>query len=192
VPSLALAAGDAHGGHGGQLHFVDVVAGAESVHFWGSFINWFLLVVLLSYFAAKPVREMLGARRREMEVAIREATAAKTAADARHAEYTARLAQLDQELARLRADIQRAAEDDQKSILAEAEHASARLKQDTETLVRQHAEALERQVRREVVDAAVTAAERVLRESIQSDDQRRLADSYREDVARERAVRGQA
>jgi F0F1-type ATP synthase membrane subunit b/b' len=166
VPSLALAAGDAHGGHGGQLHFVDVVAGAESVHFWGSFINWFLLVVLLGYFAAKPVREMLGARRREMEVAIREASAAKAAADARHAEYTARLAQLDQELARLRADIQRAAE--------------------------QHAEALERQVRREVVDAAVTTAERVLRESIQSDDQRRLADSYREQVARERAVRGQA
>jgi F-type H+-transporting ATPase subunit b len=190
-PALAWAEG-AHGGHGGQLRFVDVVAGKDSVHFWGSFINWFLLVVLLGYFGAKPVRAFLGARRAAMEDAIREATLAKAQAQARYEEYSARLAQLDHELARLRADIERAAEEDRRRILEETEQASARMKRDTETLVRQHAEALERQVRGEVVDAAVAAAERVVRESIQADDQRRLADAYRDEVGRTRNARGQA
>ncbi|TPW00674.1 MAG: F-type H+-transporting ATPase subunit b [Alphaproteobacteria bacterium] len=181
IPALALAEGEHGGEHGGRLHLIDILAGEDSVHFWGAVLNWLLLVVILVVFARKPVRAFLGARRSVMEDAIREASAAKAQAQARYDEYTARLAQLDQELARLRADI-----------LQEAQHASARLKSDTETLVRQHAEALERQVRGEVVTAAVAAAERVLRESIQPTDQQRLADAYREDVARGRSTRGQA
>lgn len=192
IPALALAEGEHGGEHGGRLHLIDILAGEDSVHFWGAVLNWLLLVVILVVFARKPVRAFLGARRSVMEDAIREASAAKAQAQARYDEYTARLAQLDQELARLRADIERAAEEDRKHILQEAQHASARLKSDTETLVRQHAEALERQVRGEVVTAAVAAAERVLRESIQPTDQQRLADAYREDVARGRSTRGQA
>lgn len=192
IPALALAEGEHGGGHGGPLHLIDIVAGEDSVHFWGAVLNWLMLVVILVVFARKPVGAFLGTRRSEMEDAIREAAAAKAQAQARYEEYTARLAQLDQELARLRADIERAAEEDRKQILAEAQHAATRLKSDTETLVRQHADALERQVRGEVVTAAVAAAERVLRESIQPADQQRLADAYREDVGRGRSTRGQA
>lgn len=193
LPALALAEGGGHGGgHGQPLHLVDIVTGEDSVQFWGAVINWLLLVLILVVFAAKPLRAFLAARRSTMEDAIREAAAAKAQAQARYEEYSARLAQLDHELARLRSDIERAAEDDRQHILQEAEHAATRLKRDTETLVRQHAEALERQVRGEVVTAAVVAAERVLRESIQPDDQRRLADAYREHVARGRTARGQA
>lgn len=193
LPTLALAEGGGHGGgHGQPLRLVDIVTGEDSVQFWGAVFNWLLLVLILVVFAAKPLRAFLGARRGAMEDAIREAAAAKAQAQARYEEYSARLAQLDQELARLRSDIERAAEEDRQHILQEAEQAATRLKRDTETLVRQHAEALERQVRGEVVTAAVAAAERVLRESIQPDDQRRLADAYREEVARGRAARGQA
>jgi F-type H+-transporting ATPase subunit b len=193
APALARAAGAEHaGGHGRALRFVDVVAGAESVHFWGAVLNFMLLVVILYAFAAKPVREFLTGRRRDMEEAMRSAAEAKAKAQARYEEYTTRLAQLDQELAKLRADIERAAEEDRRHILAEAEHATARLKRDTETLVRQHAEALERQVRREVVEVAVATAERVLRESIQQNDQQRLAEAYRDEVQRARTPRGQA
>ena len=179
-------------GEHGPLRFLDVVAGPESIHFWGAALNFALLVLILRRFAAKPVREFLTGRRQEMEQAMREAAEAKARAQAKFEEYTTRLSHLDQELARLRADIERAAEDDRRRILAEAEAAAARLKRDTETLVRQHAEALERQVRREVVEAAISAAERVLRDTIQSDDQRRLADGYRQDITRPRSERGRA
>jgi F-type H+-transporting ATPase subunit b len=193
APALAFAAGGEHAGaHGHALRFVDVVAGKESVQFWGAVLNCLLLVVILYAFAAKPLREFLAGRRREMEQAMREAAEAKAQAQARYEEYTARLAQLDRELAKLRTDIERAAEEDRQRILADAEHAAARMQRDTETLVRQHAEALERNIRREVVEAAMTAAERVLRESIGLEDQRRLAEAYREDVARPRPARGQA
>ena len=108
---------------------------------------------------------------------------AKTRADARYKEYTERLAGLDTELAKLRADIERSAEEDKKRILADAGEAADRLRADAETLVRQHAEQLERNVRAEVVEAAIQTAEKVLRDTIKGDDQQRLADGYREKVA---------
>jgi F-type H+-transporting ATPase subunit b len=188
-----LASGDAHeGAHGHSLHLFDILIGKDSVQFWGAVLNCIFLVVILTAFAAKPLREFLAARRCEMEEAIREAAEARARAQSKYDEYTMRLSQLDQELAGLRADIERAAEEDRQRILADAEEAAARLRRDTEIIVQQHAEALERQVRREVVSAAITTAERVLRETIHADDQGRLADDYRQGVARTRAERGQA
>jgi len=182
--------GDAHGGdvheahaeeHGAHGHG-EVSAGAifSSIEFWGAVVNFGLLVFLLRRYASKPLAGFLQSRRAQMEVAIREAAEAKAAAESKLAEYEARLKTLDDELKTMRSDIEKAAREDKERILAEAEDASARLREETAALVRQSAAALEREVRREVVVAAVEVAERVLRETTSGDDQRRLADRYRE------------
>lgn len=178
VPALAAAESAGHG-HG-ALHLREILTGEHSITLWGAVVNFALLVLILYKAGSKPLQAFLTTRRGAMEQAMREAGEAKARAEARYQEYTQRLAGLDRELMKLKSDIERAAEEDKQRILADAEEASARLRRDTETLVRQHAEALERQVRAEVVAAAVTTAERVLRESIGPDDQRRLADAYRE------------
>lgn len=182
VPAFASAESAGHG-HG-ALHLREILTGEHSITLWGAVVNFALLCTILYLAASKPLRGFLATRRGAMELAMREAAEAKARAEARYQEYTARLAGLDQELAKLRADIERAAEEDNARILADAEQATERLRRDTETLVRQHAEALERHVRAEVVEAAITAAERVLRDAIGTEDQRRLADGYRERIAR--------
>lgn len=180
VPSAALA--ESGHGHGGvTLH--EVLAGDHSITFWGAVVNFSLLCAILYFAARKPLQAFLATRRSAMEEAIRDAAAAKAKAEARYQEYTDRLAGLDQELAKLRADIARGAEDDKKRILAEAEETAARLRRDTETLIRQHAEGLERRIRAEVVEAAMSSAERLLRERVGSDDQRRLADTYHAEIS---------
>lgn len=181
-PALALASGEAHGehgGHGGAVHFGDVVANPE---FWAACINFSLLVFLLVKFGGKPVGEFLSSRRAEMKDAIDEATEMKAKAQAKFDEYEQRLKTLDQELEKLRGDFARAAEEDKQRILADAEEAARRVKQETESLVDQHAQALSASLRQEVVEAAVEAAEKALREGITTADQQRLADEYRREI----------
>ena len=171
-----------HGGehHGGPLHLDHVTHNPE---FWTAVVNFTLLVILLVRFGRAPIRDFLGNRRKEMEKAINEAAEAKTAAEAKLKEYQDRLGQLDQELAKLRADLIAAGEEDRRRIAAEGEETARRMKMETDALIDQHAKALTAQVRRDVVDAAVAAAERMLREQVTAEDQQRLAEGFRRELA---------
>lgn len=176
------AAEEAHGNghHGGPIHLRDILTNPE---FGAAAINFVLLVILLVRFGKRPIGNFLGDRRRVMERSINEAAEAKAKAEAVHEEYTARLAQLDTELEQLRADIARSAEEDKKQIIADAEETARRLRGETEALIDQHRKALTADVRREVVDAAVAAAEQALRGAVTPGDQQRLADVYAQRVA---------
>lgn len=167
-------------GHGGPVHFSDIVNNTE---FWGACINFVLLLVVLRKLGKKPLSEFLVQRRREMEQNMAEAAAMKAKAEARYTEYTQRLAQLDQELAKLESDIARGAEEDKRRIIADAEEAATRLKSETESLIDQYAKALGAEIRQELVASAVAAAEKVLREAVNADDQQKLAERYRLEVA---------
>lgn len=167
-----------HGGahHGGPLHLDHII---HNPQFWTAVLNFTLLMIVLLKFGRAPIRDFLGKRRGDMERAINEAAQAKAAAEAKLAEYTARLGQLDSEMAKLKADLTASAEEDKKRIVAEAEEAARRGKIETEALIDQHAKALSAQVRRELVDGAIAAAEKLLREKITAADQQQLADAFR-------------
>jgi len=185
----AAAEGEAHEGeHGGPVTLEGILHNPE---FWTAALNFSLLVVLLRRFGKAPLADFLSGRRKQMEQAINEAAAAKAAAEGRLKEYNDRLAQLDQELAKLRADLVAAGEEDKKRIVADAEENARRTKRETEALVDQHAKQLVSQVRSDLIDAAVAAAEQLVRAQIGPADQQRLADSYRQQIAAApRATRG--
>jgi F-type H+-transporting ATPase subunit b len=151
--------------------------------FWAAVINFTLLLLVLRKLGSKPVAAFLQDRRRVMERSISEAAEMRAKAEALHKEYTQRLAELDRDLQKLRDDIARAAEDDKKQIVADAEETARRLRSETEGLIEQHAKALSASVRREVVEAATSAAEQILRGSLTDSDQQRLADSFKQDLA---------
>jgi F-type H+-transporting ATPase subunit b len=114
-----------------------------------------------------------------MERSMNEAAEMKQKAEARFKEYSDRLAQLDTELGKLKSDIAAAAEADKKQIVAEAEENARRLKRETESLIEQYSKQLSANVRREVVEAALVAAEQRLRAAITDTDQERLADGFK-------------
>jgi F0F1-type ATP synthase membrane subunit b/b' len=178
APAIALAEGDA-GHHGGPVTIEGIL---HDTHFWGAVINFTLLLIVLRKLGGKGISEFLKSRRAQMEASINEAAEIRAKAEAKHQEYTARLATLDAELAKLKSDLEAAAVTDSKRITAEAEEAAKRAKAETESLIEQHAAALAAEVRREVVEAAVLAAQQVIAGSVNAGDQQKLADGFRQRI----------
>lgn len=193
-PALALAdseeaaeqaADDAHGGgHGHAITFREIVAGHHALEFWGAVFNFTLLVWLVIRMAKAPTRTFLETRRSTIERGIKEAAEAKAKAEAIQHEYSERMKTLDQELNKLRSDIAANAAEERARIVADAEASAARVKAETEELVARHAEQLEADIRREVVAAAIKAAEAAVRQAATPDDQRRMADTFAQELAR--------
>jgi F-type H+-transporting ATPase subunit b len=196
TPATALASGGEHGGHGvsvRQILFADIgedasdeakaAAKHDTLSFWGAVVNFSLLVFLLVRMSKKPMQGFLAERRKSVEQGIVEAAEMKTKAEAIWKEYTERMQTLDAELAKLRTDMAAAAAQDKARIVAEAEESSKRLRAETAALIARQAEQLESQIRREVVEAAVAAAERAVREATTADDQRRLSDAFAKELA---------
>ena len=171
-------AADAEGEHHGKLTLREVVAGHEALQFWGAVVNFALLVYLIRRMAKKPLQNFLGERRESIESGILEAAEVKRKAEQAFNEYTERMKTLDRELAKLRQDIAQAAERDRERIVAEAQESVARLKLETDSLVARQSEQLERQIRRELVEAAAAAAEKAVREASTPEDQQRLAEAF--------------
>lgn len=165
-------------GHHGHLTFREIVAGHEALQFWGSVVNFALLVYLIRRSAKQPLHNFLSARREGIDRGIREAAEVKRNAEQAFQTYNERMKTLDDELAKLRKEVSAAAERDRARISEEANATVARLKAETESLVQRQTEQLEAQIRREVVAAAAEAAERAVREMSTPEDQQRLADAF--------------
>lgn len=174
---------EAHGdGHGhGALSLTGVL---NSTDFWAQIVNFFGLVTILVVFGRKPVQTFLETRRSTVEQGIQEGTRLKAAAEAKHREYTDRIAQIDEELGKLRADILQAASAEKERIVKDAEERAKRMRAETDDLISQQMQQLQATLSREVVGAAVAAAEKTLLAAIKGEDQTRLAQDYVTQVAK--------
>jgi len=182
-----------HSSHGGHhrmtLHDVFYTHGPDGEEkpnweFWGSVVNFLLLVYLIRRMAKAPLSRFLSGRREGIEKGILEAADVKRAAEEAFNTYTERMKSLDSELAKLRKEVTEASERDRARIVAEANDTVARLKAETETLIQRQTEQLEVQIRREVVTAAAAAAEKAVRELTTLEDQQRLADAFTRELTK--------
>lgn len=167
------------GGHHGHFNFADhLFGGAETPPFLANIVNFLALCAILYFIARKPLSSYLTERRREIEEGLLESKRIKEQAETKHRDYKERLARLDTELANLKKEIVAAGEKERDRIVADAEKTAARMRRETEFLVEQELKQLRIDLRHEIVEEAVRTAERVLRERVTADDQRRLADEY--------------
>lgn len=172
--------GAAHGGgHHGHFNFAHgLFGGEETPPFLANIINFLALCVILWFIARKPLGSFLTERKREIEEGLLESKRIKEQAETKHREYKERLSRLDTELAQLKKEIVAAGEKERDRIVADAEKTAGRMRRETEFLVEQEMKQLRIDLRREIVEESVRTAERVLRERVTADDQRRLADEY--------------
>lgn len=173
-----------HHGHEGPLTLRTILFGEESMQFWGSVVNFLLLVYVVRRLGKKPLHDFLGSRREAIGRGISEAADVKRAAEEAFNTYNERMKTLDAELAKLRKDVADAAERDRARIVAEANDTVARLKSDTDALVQRQTEQLEASIRREVVAAAAEAAEKAVRELTTPEDQQRFADAFMRELGK--------
>lgn len=170
-----------HGVHG-EVTLGEAVSTTE---FLGSVVNFLLLVAILVIFARRPLGNFLASRRKQIEEGLAEARRLKEAAEKKYREYNERLQRLDRELEKIRKEMVAAGEAERDRIVAEAEAKAARMRRDAEFLIEQQMKQLRVDLTREAVEAAVAAAEQVLRQATSASDQQRLAQQYLERLAAE-------
>jgi len=174
-----------HGGHGGPLHFTDIISGPDSLEFWGAVVNFLLLVALLVKLGRAPLSAFLTNRSKAVEDGMQEAAALKAEAQRVFDEYSERLKTMDDDIAKLKQEIRDAAEADKQRIIDDAQRTADRMRADAENLINQQARELSAQIRAEVVDAAMETAEKVIRKVLSSDEQQALATRYQAELAEE-------
>lgn len=166
-------------GHHGALHLRDVFQGEHSLEFWGAVVNFVLLLLVLRKLGKAPLRNFLESRQQTVEQGMKEAAEIKAKAQQVYDDYNARLKSMDADIEQLKQDIRVAAEADKKRILEDAKQHAERLQAETETLIDRQSQELAQTIREEVVDAAVRAAEQLIRSALDPEQQRTLAEQFR-------------
>ena len=168
LPALALAEEGAHGDHG-HWNTTSLIA---------SFVNFFILLFILTYLGKDKVGEFLKGRKEDIASSIESAQRIKAEAEAKHKEYSERLAQLDAELENLKNEMIKSGEAERDRIVADAEAKASRMRKEAEFLIEQQAKQLRQDLMEEAVKAAVEQAEEMLGKATTPHDQTRLAQDY--------------
>ncbi len=137
---------------------------------------------LLAYFVTKPIRNGLAGRREGVEKALREAEAAKDAAEAKFAEYDQKLSRAEAEIAGLQAELKREGEAERERILASAREMAAKVRQEAEKSAAGEVAKARAALREESARMAIAIAEELLKKNFTAADQDRLVSEYMQKV----------
>lgn len=170
--------GEAHeGGHeGAEAHGVEL----DPSRLAGQVINFVLWAGILWYLLKDRIPAFLASRRSGIVTELDEAKRMKDEAERKFAEYEERIENLDGELERMRAEMKKGGLAERDRIVAEASEKSAKLHAEAKFLVEQQMKQLREDLTREAIEAAIGAAEKILKERTQAADQERLANEYLE------------
>jgi F-type H+-transporting ATPase subunit b len=155
----------------------------EDAPFLAALLNFAVFAWVIVKFGKKPMQETLVKRKQDILRDIETAQKMRDAAEARLGQYEDKLEHIDQEIERIRKDFREQGERDKKRIQAEAEEKRDRMLKDAQFLIEQEAKQIRTTLLRETVDAAVLAAEQVLRSKITEQDHDRLAEAFLKQIA---------
>ncbi len=151
--------------------------------FIGQLISFLILLGLLVFFGYKPIRKMLDERAKRLKESMEQAEATK-------AEYTRAQEEVRKQISQAREEGQ--------ALIAQATQMGERVKEEAREKARQEAQALvdktrvelERErdkaiddLRREFVDISISAAEKVIKETLDKKRHRRLIEEALEESA---------
>jgi F-type H+-transporting ATPase subunit b len=174
VGGLALAAlllaapASAAGGEGGE-------GGAGLL--WPT-VNLLILLVVLVYFARKPVSQYFADRRSGISGELDEAAQLKKEAEARFAKWQRRLADLERELAEIRTTARERADTEREHILADARASAERIRRDASLAIEHEVRRARERLRGEASELAVELAAGMLKQQVGPSDRERLLDEF--------------
>ena len=165
-----------------DINWVDF--GRETPPYLAMVINFAILIAGYVYLGKKPIAQALKDRRNSIAKEIEEATRMRKEAEKRAKVYQAKLEHLEAEMKTTRETLMRAGEAERERLVVEAEAKAERMRKDAEFLVEQELKQLRVDLQRDTVEAAISAAEELLKKRVTPADQERLAEDYLADLAR--------
>ena len=140
--------------------------------------NLFLQVFLIKKFLFKPINDMLAKRAELADARIKEAEAAKAAADGVKAEYEENLASAKEQAAGIISAAQKEAQLQAEATLKEAQETAAGMKARAEAEIAQERKKAVNALKDEVGGLAMDIAGKVVEKEISAEDHRRLIDDF--------------
>ncbi len=144
--------------------------------------NFAIVVGILVYFLAKPLKKGLSGRRDEIEKALAEAEQVKLDAEVKFAEYDQKLATANAEIAELSAAIKREGELEKEKIISSARVMATKIEQEAEKAAALEIAKARKELQTEAVRLAVELAEDLLKKNFTSEDDTRLIGEYMQKV----------
>jgi F-type H+-transporting ATPase subunit b len=146
------------------------------------FLNLFLLVAVLVYFARKPVLDFFDGRRRQVQEDLRSAAELRSEAEARYAKWQRKLIDLTEELERIRTTSRERAEAERANLIADATATAERIRSDATAAIDQELRRSRDLLRDEAADLAIELAEKLLRDRVTAEDRERLVSEFIERI----------
>ena len=174
---VGLAAAGFAAEEGEGAHLVDT---AKQMKDFGWRVLDFSLLFALVVWALKKanVKGSLADRQAGIDKALKEAEAAKTAAEQKFAEYSAKLAAANKEIDEIYAAIRTEGEAEKARIIAEAKVTAEKIGEQARQTASQEVLKARLELRKEAARLAVELAEQNIKENIRKDDQDRLVGEY--------------
>jgi F-type H+-transporting ATPase subunit b len=144
--------------------------------------NFAIVVGLLAYFLAKPIKKGMAGRREDIEKALTEAKQMKEAAEAKFAEYDRKLTQATDEITEITESIRREGEAEKQNIINNAKEMALKVEQEAEKTAELEVAKARAELQREAVQLAVGLAEGLLKNNFTKEDDARLIEEYLQKV----------
>lgn len=141
-------------------------------------INFGIFLIILAKTLLPAGQKMSAERHDQIKNALDEAAKLREQAAKKLAEYETRIKDVDSEVKKIVDDIRAAAEEDKKRILESAERQAKQMKHDAELRIAAEIEMARAKLSREVAVAASAATEKLLKEKVTPDDQKKLVGNF--------------
>ena len=175
--------GVAHGDEAGHEGEHELGAVHEPVWDYGllgyQLLNFFVWAGLLIWVIRSRIPGFLAGRKAALVEGLEEARRMKDEAERKVEEYTSRIDNLDAELDKMRAQMRDGGLAERDRIVKDAASRAEKMRAEAKFLIEQQMKSLREDLTREAIEAAIGAAEKILRDKVGAPgDQERLATEY--------------
>ncbi len=141
-------------------------------------LSFIVLVVVLSILLKKPMRAFLLKRQGDIRNILEQSAKKRAESQGYFAEWDRKLNVMNREIEALHASIAQEGESERKRIIGRAQEEGERIRKQAEIIAEQEVKKARLALKKEMVNLSVELAEKLLRESIQPNDQERLVKEY--------------
>jgi F-type H+-transporting ATPase subunit b len=168
VAAVAWAAG------GGE----EVDTKAQLIDFAWRIVNFIILLYILYKLMWKKMKSFFAGRREGIKASLEEAEVVKADAEKKFKEYDEKIKKAEEEIQGISAMIKDQGEEEKKRIIADAERASVKMKEDAKARMEQELKKAKNELRLEASELAVQMAEDILKKKVTKEDHEGMVREY--------------
>jgi F-type H+-transporting ATPase subunit b len=149
-------------------------------------VNLVLLLGVLVYFLKDSVRNFLVARKGSISSEIDHAQKTITEAKEKYEEYAEKLKGIEAEINNIKDSLIKQGEAEREEIVRQANTASENIKKEAQETIQFEIDRARREVQSEVVEIALTIAEKVIKENLNESDKQRFVEDFTNNLGEEK------